>query len=375
MTTATQTAIDPKVVERIRKTLNLSRDGGATEAEAALAAELAQKLMRKYNLTLAEVESTAGEGGEGSKRTKEDRKGHAMYQYQQDLMLACAEVNFCLVMTVDEYRRGGGRRSTGFTVIGREANVISTNGLFDYLNSTLERLAFEYLGRDHKQRLSRAAVSFKTGGAERLCERLRERHQAALKEQAREARERSAATRHPGASSSGTALVVTLSNFAQVEQWRNEDLRWGHPEGTTERRMKEGQLRDALVLAAMSAVKGSAAVDREVLLAQALHAIKDLPAASDRQRQMVAEQVVGYLMGARERQATLDAETPAQRKQREERQQRENERFWRRQDREDYERESRIDHGARYAGRSAAANVGLDKQVKHSNTSSTKSLS
>lgn len=351
----TPQTIDPRIVERIRKNLNLSRDGGATEAEAALAAEMAQKLMRKYNLSLAEVEAAGGAGEAGSKRTKHAHMGKAQYEFQQQLMLACAETNFCLVMLNTASVRGR-RRVTGFTLIGREANVISARELYEYLNATTERLAFEYVGQDNSQRLSRAAVSFKVGCSERLGLRLRERHREALAQQEREARARSTGT-------PGTALVVSLTHFAQDEMDRNNDLRWGWKEGTTAAQRRSQEAQGRLWEAAVTSLRGTASTDRAELFTKVVVDTAHIEGVGEERRRQILQQAVQARLDELEREAERASETPAQKRKREEAEEKANKRWWERYERAQRAKEARTDHRAYSAGARAAQDVGLDKQV------------
>lgn len=360
-TTSEQQTIDPKVISRIQKMLNLARDGAATEGEARNAMDAAEATMRKYNLTMAQVEAGGGAGGEGSKRTKDSVKGRAQYEFQQQLMLACAEVNYCVVLKTAQWK---GNRSmvTGYTLIGREANVIATRELYDYLNATTERLAFEYVGSDNRQRLSRRAISFKKGCAERLGQRLRERHQESLEEQAREARARNA-----GPASSGTALVVVMKDFAQDEADANEDLRWGQPEGTTAAHRRRSAAESLVYRAASAAIQSCESNDRDELLAAGLNAAGPVALAQGvpevRMRTFV-ENIVEMKL------AHLNApeETLSEKLKRQDRERKENERFWNRQRREREREDANTDWTAKHAGSRAGENVGLDKQITEAQT-------
>ena len=53
-----------KIIEKIQKLLTLSRDRGATEAEAKNAAAHARKLLNKYDLSLSEVDIKKSEIGD-----------------------------------------------------------------------------------------------------------------------------------------------------------------------------------------------------------------------------------------------------------------------------------------------------------------------
>lgn len=378
-TSSVDQAIDPKLVARIQKMLALSRDGGATEGEAQNAADMAARLMRDNNLSMATIEAAGGEAQEGSKRTKQASQGRAQYEFQQQLMVACAEVNFCVVLLrqTSKYDKWGdykGARISGFSIIGREANVIATQQLFDYLMSTTERLAFEFVGSDNRMRLSRRAVSFKEGCAGRLGQRLRTRHEEALAEQAREARECNAASQHPAAGG-GTALVVVMEDFAQGEEDRNTDFRLGRPEGTTAHKRlmstKKAEL-DSAVTHALGAHKG--VTDRELLSALAQSAAEAQIAnlgldKDDEEVARILSQAVRWNVDAHVAEAEGAAKwasmTDKQRQAAEEKAQRESDRYWQRYQRQQDAKWERRDHGAYSAGSAAGDRVGLDKQVQH----------
>ncbi len=352
--------LDPKVVERIRKTLNLARNGGATEAEAEAAAEMAQKLMRKYNITMAEVDAAGSPGHEGSRRTKQAQKGRAAYLFQQQLMVACAEVNFCVVLKVTEYKRGR-PYVTGYQLIGREANVIATQALFDYLMTTTERLAFEYVGCDNTQRLSRTATSFKEGCAGRIEDRLRERHQQALAEQAEEARKSNSQ-----APSSGVALAVVLQDVARDEADRNTDFRLGLAEGTTAHRRLEGNRNWRLYCAVAKALREAPTTDRELLTQLARSTALGLCSGLGVPTEPALAQArlaCSVRLGELDSEAKERAETPAQKRKREEAECKAQERAWARAERESDREYARRDHTAHRAGSAAGGRVGLDTQV------------
>lgn len=355
MTIEQQTALDPKVIDRIQKMLNLARNGGATEGEAQAAMDAAEKTMQKYNLTMAEVEAGGGSAGAGSKRTKHSSKGKAQYEFQQQLMIVCAEVNYCVALKQTNYRNNRPMVG-GFLLIGREANVIATRELFDYLNATTERLAFEYVGSDNRQRLSRAAVSFKTGCAERLAERLRYRHDDAIVKQAQEARARNAAP------TSGTALAIVMVDYARAEMDANEDARWSLPEGTTARRRQQNRAEGLVYQAARKGLDSATNTDHDYLMAKAYNAATPVAQAHGldvtKVHAMVEAAVAAYLASQQ-----VSTETPAQKAKREAAEAKANDKFWERARRERERKSARTDWSAKDAGEQAGDTVGLDKQV------------
>lgn len=233
--------IDRKTLDKIRKLMNLAKDGGATEGEASVAMEKAREIMAANNLTMAQLEASGQGGGEGSNRLKGGYKGKALYKYQQSLMATIADTNFCAVL-VDSRWNGRRYMDTGYTIVGREANVAAVVNMFDYLNASLERIVTPHL-ESNAQRLSRWAVSFKEGAAQRLAERLRDRHREELAEQSAKARaQREAQATSSGSSASG-ALVVVMEDFAQAEADANYEHRMGWEPGEAAKRRAERDKR------------------------------------------------------------------------------------------------------------------------------------
>lgn len=369
----TEQAIDPKLVLKIKKMLALSK-GGTTEGEADNAAKMAQRLMMENNISMAQVDSIGGETQEGGKRSKQRRKGNAMYKFQQTLMAACADVNFVYQEVRYEYTNGH-RRAKGYTLIGREANVVATQVLFDYLASTCENLGIEYVDHDNRRRMSIEALSFKEGVADRVAERLRTRHEQQIAAQKKEARERNAAARHPSAA--GTALVVVMEDYEQAERDRNNDIRLGKPDGyTAQRRLMQSrdaeinQAVDDAVTAGLRQHHGC--TDRDLLaeLAEAIFAAllaergwqadDELVAKAKRTTLRWEVDRVLRIGQEQERRAGL---TDAQRAKEDAQRQKEADAYWARRERSSAGPQRNIDSRAYRAGSAAGERVGLDKQV------------
>lgn len=318
--------IDTKTFERIGKLLNLARDGGATEAEASLAMDKAQEIMRDNNLTMAQIELKGSAGSGDAARLKTHFAGKAMYGYQRNLMQAIANANFCYLQVINEYR---GRRyvPVGYNIIGRQSNVVSVQNLFSYLNSSAERAVTPHLAGNH-ERISRWALSFKEGFCNRLSERLQERHDKAIAEQSRKAREANAASRHPAASGSN-ALVVVMQDYAQSENDRNDDFRHGWAPGTAAAKRAE---QDAL---------------------------------ADGYEERAAKRAAKYAAEEAARRASL---TDKQRKAEDDKAAREEARSKARWEKQ-WEKDSQRLHGSAYAAGHVAGNsVGLDDQIERGAT-------
>lgn len=214
---------DTRTIDKIRKLLALANDKGASEHEAALAAERAQDLMDAHGLEMASLDLT----GEGESREKgaATAVGLGRETWAVDLMSAVAES--CYV-TAWSNRRGN--KLENFTLIGRKSAVVSCEVLYAYLSRTVIRLSRAELG---SQRF------FRFGCAERIAHRIRVRHAETLRTQRAEAEARKANTQHGYGGGYSTALVVVLEDYAQKERDLNRDFQRGVAPGTSERERLE----------------------------------------------------------------------------------------------------------------------------------------
>lgn len=335
-----------KIAILITKLLALSKDDGATEAEARLAAEKAQALMTEHNLSMAHIEAQGGDSGDGGRRVKDGVGHRQVYKWQRTLMHQLAELNFCYCSEKFESRGWGKARVfDGYSLIGRAANVVSTRVMFEYLVQTIERLARDDV-KDPSQFFTRYAHSFKEGCSDRIIDRLQERRAQEIKEQERKAREEKVRSSHPAAATKN-ALVVVLGDYVQDEQDANEDLRRGREPGTTKalRLAREEQSR----IDEMTQI-----LKYEGLRAQGMDHDKayylSIGISEDTADRWIKE--------------ANKPETEAQRRKREAREAREeqraNNRYWREQ--------QRLDGRGYNRGHDAGGRVGLDRQVGESET-------
>lgn len=212
-----QTTVDKKVLDRVRKLLALAADGGATEGEAASAAEFARKIMAENGISNATIE--AG-GGQGEGRTKDGSTGRTGKRWMRDIMEALARSSFVTTDWHPGYRGRAGR----WELWGRESAVVTVKLMHEYLVRTVDRVA--------RERGSPTDELFKEAMGDRIAQRLAERHDTAMAAQKREAE----AQPQPSASPGSNSLVVVLEDYAQKERDLNDDLRNGLEPGETERR-------------------------------------------------------------------------------------------------------------------------------------------
>lgn len=192
------------VIRKIQKLLIRTKgDRGATDEESDTAMKIVQGLMAKYNLDMATVDA-AGSSHEdtGAVRVDEKSTARARFKWQRELMRYVSEANFCLHIIRSEYKYDEDNRivwgSDGrkvkhavHRIIGRKANVITAQLMFDYLCRTIEDSVPVVDKRT--DRFSKAASSWKEGCAEKLCERLAKRRQDLMAEHDARVKEQEAA--------------------------------------------------------------------------------------------------------------------------------------------------------------------------------------
>ena len=221
-------------VDKIAKLLALAANAG-TEEEADAASKQAQRLMAERNLTMAQVEMAGGNRSE-VKREKEQLKRGASYKYQQDLWATLCEVNFCFHFIIPIQKRvfAGTQqqwRTVGkqHQIIGRAENVAAVKVMGEYLEQCIERL----VPVPNKERLSKWALSWKKGCAERLRERLKEQKER-LEEESRQAAR--------GQSGDNNPFALTLVNVAQREY--DDNMEFMYPGHKERKRLREQQDRE-----------------------------------------------------------------------------------------------------------------------------------
>lgn len=227
--TQQDTNLNTNIIEKIKKLLAMANDARANENEAAVAMQRVQEMLASYNLSMAQVDSfkvkDEKDAREGRQKTTMEKS--AMYEYQRTLMRYVADAHYCLYFVGEKnaYNEKSGKymRRKHHVLVGREGNVITATLMFEYLNSTIEKLAMEVY--PHPMNLSKSALSWKGGCSTRLSQRLYEKRIKADQEQEERAHE-------AAKNSHGTALVL-LSEVRDKEHEFNMDFFYGREPGTT----------------------------------------------------------------------------------------------------------------------------------------------
>jgi len=176
-------AASEAILEKIRKLLRLAAPGsGATEEEAALAADRAQGLLLRFKLERADLGALHGAAVAASSDPVVERDfampGRPPTWFGMILAAVC-DTGFCRCML-----SRGGFYGARYWVIGRAVDVAVANDLIAYLVEQVTRLARGYTPRGEdgwRMRggdLRRARASFALGCASRVARRLREAAQA-----------------------------------------------------------------------------------------------------------------------------------------------------------------------------------------------------
>lgn len=227
------------IIGKITKLLALAdKKSGATEAEALSAANMAQELLQKYGLEMAEIEASGGKAADDGKREKTTVKRSSMYKWQRELMETLAETNFCMHRIHEERDEKTGRKAKRHQLIGRTVNVVATQLMYDYLVSTMKRLVSE-AGHSPGNHSEQDYHFWLEGCGVRLQDRIREKAEKAQKENARKERERQAAASHPSAAGGVGKNMLVLADLYTNEAELNEDMLQGLEPGTTTRERLE----------------------------------------------------------------------------------------------------------------------------------------
>jgi len=161
------------ILKRIQKLLKMSTENGASENEAMLAADKAQKLLQEHNLSIADIKDDSQAEPIDSEDTEVDRDLWKGY-----IRNATAKLYFCTTYTtmkLDTHYK----RVKVITFVGRKSNRMVATEMCKYFINTVDRLAAEEFKEvpGNRATINRMAHAFKQGAASKLSARLRERYE------------------------------------------------------------------------------------------------------------------------------------------------------------------------------------------------------
>ena len=160
------------VLKRIQKLLQMSTENGASENEAMLAADKAQKLLQEHNLSISDLKDEDQVEPMDSEDVEVDRDLWKGY-----IRNATAKLYFCktyTTMKLDKHYK----RVKVITFVGRKSNRMVATEMCKYFINTVDRLAAEEFREVPGSRASinKMSHAFKQGCASRLQRRLLDRY-------------------------------------------------------------------------------------------------------------------------------------------------------------------------------------------------------
>jgi|TARA_A100001011_G_scaffold387539_1_gene465477 hypothetical protein len=160
------------VLKRIQKLLQMSIENGASENEAMLAADKAQKLLQEHNLSISDLKDDDQVEPMDSEDIEVERDLWKGY-----IRGATAKLYFCktyTTMKLDKHYR----RVKVITFVGRKSNRMVATEMCKYFINTVDRLAAEEFREVPGSRASinKMSHAFKQGCASRLQRRLLDRY-------------------------------------------------------------------------------------------------------------------------------------------------------------------------------------------------------
>jgi hypothetical protein len=160
------------ILNRIQKLLKMSTENGASENEAMLAADKAQKLLQEHNLSIADIKDDSQAEPMDSEDVEVDRDLWKGY-----IRNATAKLYFCktyTTMKLDKHYK----KVKVITFVGRKSNRMVATEMCKYFINTVNRLADEEFKEVPGSRaaINKMAHAFKQGAASKLSSRLNERY-------------------------------------------------------------------------------------------------------------------------------------------------------------------------------------------------------
>lgn len=154
--------VDTKIIEKIKNLLALSRDKGASEHEAAVAADKAFELLSKYNLELATVEGYEHDGIE-----QQDCTDYQTEVWRSWIFSAVAKQYFCFSYRTNRVDAQG-KRYNQRTILGQRHNIECVRAMAQYLCGAINSIAAVHC----KGKGKAYHTAFKHGMADRIIKRI-----------------------------------------------------------------------------------------------------------------------------------------------------------------------------------------------------------
>ena len=160
------------ILERIQKLLKMSKENGASENEAMMAAERVQKLLQEHNLSLGDIKDN-----ESVEPIDKESYNCTRDKWHSFIRSSTAKMYFCTTYTENKYDNNY-KKVKVVTFVGRKSNTIVAKEMSDYFIDTVNRLAEEEFKTvpGSRSEINRMKQSFKMGCAAKLSNRIMEKY-------------------------------------------------------------------------------------------------------------------------------------------------------------------------------------------------------
>lgn len=165
-----------KVIDKVRKLLAKS-SGTENEHEAAAFLAKAQSILAEYNLSLSDVSIEEQSNDEIVISSTDDLT--SSQPWRRSIATACASMYFCRYFWYYKYfdrpnakNDGSYKRMDEHNFVGAAHNVEVAKLMFEYLHTTVERLAKEGAKKVPSNERSKYITTFRHVCTQRLCKRI-----------------------------------------------------------------------------------------------------------------------------------------------------------------------------------------------------------
>ena len=158
-----------KVLNRVRKMMNLANDAAATEGERDNALRMAHATLAKYNLSMSQAEATGAKPEEAREGAYTAPKN--MHPWERTVAHAIARLFFCNYFYV---KSSGGHSHYKHCFIGRTSNTFTAQQMTEFVCSSINKEAMRVAKEQSGKSGGEYWRSFCKGAAAKIHERCRE---------------------------------------------------------------------------------------------------------------------------------------------------------------------------------------------------------
>jgi hypothetical protein len=217
------TDTNDSIKAKIRKLLEMTTERGATEAEAMVAMEKAQKLLEQHNLSITELR------GAGEKKDHREEEQFPGFPWARDIASAVAELYDCRHL----YYKGGDQKKMRQVFVGRQSNAETARLIAEFVVNTVRKLGKQY--QREVDGANRQGRDFMVGASQRIVKRAkqlwREANAEAIAERRAKADRYWAMRPDPTAMKPGTYTITIRSGVRGGYAQKGAVLTLGHEAG------------------------------------------------------------------------------------------------------------------------------------------------